>query len=117
MTLGEVRALTKDWSTAPPLVFLVEALVKGFGGEPEVRPSPAPDRSIVSDLEAKNDRALQDIAYQAPPNQLPILHGRADPGLPKTPPVFDENVMRARNAERSKRAQMWMTVAKMRKER
>lgn len=113
--MGEVRALTADWPTAPPLVFLVEALVKGFSAGPEpVASEPEAERSIVSDPEMQNDRALQDIAYQAPPNQLPILRG-GDPGLPKAPPIFDLEVMRAKNAERRGRAEMWMKVAAMRK--
>jgi len=74
-----------------------------------------PERSIVSDIEERNRRAVEDIAVQAPPNQLPILRG-ADPGLPKAAPVFDIEVMRARNAERRHKAEMWLKVAAMKRD-
>jgi hypothetical protein len=42
--------------------------------------------------------AIEGIRAKASPNFLPVMAGR-DRGLPKAPPVFDEEALRAKNLE------------------
>jgi hypothetical protein len=46
-------------------------------------------------MEAMRQSALAEIQVKAGP-RLPVMQGK-DKGLPKTPPVFDENVLQERN--------------------
>jgi len=96
-TLAEVNELFEGWRDYPPTNLLVKALVEGFGGKAATAESKTPSADIPpAAMAAMQNSALAQIQVKAGPT-LPVVRGR-DPGLPKTPPIFDPEVLRAKNS-------------------
>ena len=94
--MPEVNELFSGWDEYPPTNILVKALVEGFGGKKKSTVDETVEMPQEA-FDAMQKSAMAEIAVKAGP-RLPILQGK-DRGLPKTPPVFDIEVMRQRNAE------------------
>jgi len=95
----EAQELFEGWVDHPPTNLLVKAIVEGFGGaKPKLAEGAwSADNIPPEAMQAMQNSALQQIAVKAGPT-LPIQRGR-DKGLPKAPPIFDEETMRQRNEE------------------
>jgi hypothetical protein len=97
----EAQELFEGWADHPPTNLLVKAIVEGFGGGKPSAPAGGwenvPPEALAEANRAMQNSALQQIAVKAGPT-LPIQKGR-DRGLPKAPPIFDEETMRQRNEE------------------
>lgn len=79
---------------------LVKALAEGFGVI--AKPEPKADFDIPPEaMLAMQASAISAISTKAGP-RLPVIKGR-DKGLPKTPPTFDLDELRRRNADVSRR--------------
>lgn len=96
--MAEANELFEGWSEHPPTNLLLKAIVEGLGGAqvpgsalPNVPPEAAEamERAALAEIQAKGA------------GRIPIVRGR-DKGLPKTPPVFDLDTMRAHNADVAK---------------
>lgn len=83
LTLPLVREITAEWNEAPPLVFLVDALVRGFSSQSTSGAHPISDSDIY--------KLVSEVG-----SALPVV--ARDPNLPKSAPVFDLSEMRQRNA-------------------
>ena len=93
----EVNELFLGWEDFPPTNLLLKALVEGFGGGKPAHRATEPLEIPPEAAQAMQDSAMAAIVAKAG-SRLPIVRGR-DPGLPKTPPVFDLEALRKRNAE------------------
>jgi hypothetical protein len=98
----EVNDLFAGWDEHPPTNILVKALLEGLGGGNKAKTKAVTSADIpAAAMDAMQKSAMQAIAAKAGPT-LPIIQGK-DKALPKTPPIFDENELRQRNAEVLKR--------------
>lgn len=87
--------MTAEWDENPPLVVLVDALVRGFGG----RAKEAGASTGVDVLPPPiSDSDISVLVREAGPNLPVVAH---DPGLPASPPVLDLDAMKHRNLERA----------------
>ena len=84
------------WEEYPPTNLLVKAIVEGLGGG--AKPKDDVDIDVPPEaMLAMQRSAAQAIVTKAGP-RLPMVRG-ADKGLPPTPPTFDIDELRRRNAE------------------
>ncbi len=97
--MPEANELFEGWVDYPPTNILVKAIVgwtsgtgtKGVNGGAIMPPEAA---------EAMEKAALAEIQAKGA-GRIPIVRGR-DKGLPKAPPVFDVEAMRAHNTDVAK---------------
>lgn len=76
---------------------ILKGFIGGFGGNATEPKTKTADEIPVEAMTAMQNSVMREIAVKAG-NRLPVTKGR-DRGLPKAPPVFDLEALRAKNAE------------------
>jgi hypothetical protein len=91
--------LFEGWAEHPPTNLLLQAIIDGLGGGSKAKPAkPSAEQTEAESraMAAMQQSALAEIQTKAGPS-FPVMRGK-DKGLPKAAPVFDENLLRERNA-------------------
>jgi hypothetical protein len=93
MTLRETEDYFVSWTYAPPTSLMLQSFL-GWGTKTEKAEAKAGKQLSAKD--GITDDQLRELSSKS---RGGIKINIKDPGLPKAPPVFDENAMRLKNAE------------------
>lgn len=91
--MPEINDLIGQWHDYPPTNLLLKALLDGLSGKAK----PAAEAETVVRPDMDQLRVISEISMKAGPH-MPVVRGK-DSGLPRTPPSFNVDELRQRNAE------------------